>query len=97
MLSVEMKATVRAKDLPQLCAVPSLPPPYRCFPENDGCVVLTLNILLVVIHISSISVAAPERSSPDAHAGFTLSPLERSQNLQRKNAARASKFRGETT
>lgn len=71
--------------------------PYRFFPENDGCVVLTLNILLVVIHISSISVTAPELSSPDAHPGFTLSALEQSQNLQRKNAARASKFRGKTT
>lgn len=91
-----MKATVRAKELLQLCAVPSLLLPYRCFPENDGCVVLTLNILLVLIHIS-LPVSAPERSSPDAHPGFTLSPLEPSQNLQRKNAARASKFRGETT
>lgn len=92
-----MKATVRAKDLLQLCAMPSLLLPYQCFPENDGCVVLTLNILLVVIHISSISVTASEHSGPDAHPGFTLSTLEQSQNLQRKNAARASKFRGETT
>lgn len=64
MLSVEMKATVRAKELLQLCAVPSLSPPYRCFPENDGCVVLTSNILLVVMHISSISVRKARTLQP---------------------------------
>lgn len=72
---LKLKLTLKAKEPLRRPAVPSLPPPYRCFPEKDGCVGLTLNILFAALRISSVSLAAPERSSPDAHPGFTLSPL----------------------
>lgn len=72
---LKLKLSLKAKEPLRLPAVPSLPPPYRCSPEKDGCVGLTLNIPFAALCISSVSLAAPERSSPDAHPGFTLSPL----------------------